>query len=156
MTAFFDSKDLKEATASIKKLSSKMKNYRLPYYNYLKRELDRYFFMLRSVARMNVPVDTGTLKRRTDYKQVKWNTYYIGHFEPQDRYSGEPATSLNGVDLYDPTKHKHTQNSQLFKKYARYNIAPNHWGTMPYNTVIDLLSKEIERLTDDFNKRYFD
>lgn len=140
-------------TSEFLNLARAMKNYRLAFINHLKRVTPSLMDYLRKIARQGVPYDTGTLERRVDYKQLAWDRYVAGVFEPNDYYSGAPAS-----EFYDNSLHGHP-NSKIYrryKQYAQYNLDPNSWGTMPEDTLLRRVDEFLEREANSFTEKYFD
>jgi len=71
------------------------------YQKELPKDIESASIIIQTIARRNAPVDTGTMRKRIDYKIVGWHTAYIGVFEPHmRRFYTEAHTPTNVPSRY--------------------------------------------------------
>ena len=125
---------------------NKYKRYRLRFYNFMISVQEELGILLKKEMQSRAIVDTGTMRKRTDYKVLAWDMIAFGIFEPKSKY-------------YDSGKHKPTGN---VSKYTGQVIPPDKsYAEFPYKRdryVIDVVNrmyhKELRKRIKEFNKEH--
>ena len=142
---YFEEKTFKDLANRLEKAAQEKARQQEEFKDYINKKLNQYLKVIRGRARTGVPVDTGTLQKRIDYQMESWNNIVAGIFEPQDKYSGEPASPY-----YDTSKHLHPEKRHRYKKYAAYWIPQGNWGNVSFNNLESLLNKQIKKIMKEF------
>jgi hypothetical protein len=134
----------------MKEKARKYKNYRVVFYNFMLNAQKRIGLILKMEMQEEAGkfADTGTFRKRTDYKVLEWNKIVFGVFEPNSEY-------------YDSKLHNPTGK---VSKYTGRVVPPDSvYARIPYdkrspfisNIVKRLYNKELKKEVNEFNKEYF-
>ena len=128
----------------LEKKSEQLKNYRLVFYNQTKRRLNEIAREIVRLARLDAPMDTGTLRTRIDYKQLRWNQIQFGIYEDA---SHPPTANIS----------RYTGKVRRADEVYGYYVHENHKtkAGFLYNNVDEHYARLVKEFIRDFNDDYF-
>jgi len=136
--------DVDHLAESLREEARLMTNYRIVFYRWMKIRMQEIAKFVQTEARRNVPIDTGTLKSRIDYKVEEWNTLEMGIYED----SAHPPTA--NVSRW--TGRVRRADEEYGWYVERYHKTKAGFLTEPF---FDHAERLIHKAVDEFNEDYF-
>lgn len=132
---------------TMKKKAEKYKKYRIVFYAFMLKAQRRVGLILKIAMQKEAVVDTGTMRKRTDFKVLEWNNIVFGVFEPNSKYFNSR--------MHNPTGKASKYTGRVVHPeavYARYPYRKNEYVA---SIVKRMYRKELKKEVDEFNKKYF-
>lgn len=125
-----------------------LKDFRITFISQTKIFMDELGKKVSLLAKTESPVDTGTMRKRVDYKILLWNRIIFGIFEPTSKYYDSARHYPTNEFMH---KYSGWKPSPLVKVYAQYPYDKNPF----FNKIIeDVVNKEMKDFVKEFMKKY--
>lgn len=134
-------------TTYLKKKAEKYKHYRIVFYNKMldwQKEIGQYMKPL--LQNKHNRIDTGTARKRTSYKVLKWNQILFGIFEPDNEWFDE--------QLHNPTSKVSKYTGKV--RDPKISYFGRWYKENPFiEAMIDkIYIRELRERIDRFNTKY--
>ena len=136
--------------SQLKDKATKYKNYRIVFYNFMINAQKRIGLILKIEMQKEADAfaDTGTMRKRTDFKVLEWNYIVFGVFEPNSQYFSSR--------LHNPTGKVSKYTGRVVPDDAVYARHPyRKHGEYVSQVVKRMYRKELRKETNEFNRKYF-